>query len=195
MNWLFDIAWWIPVAVVLGGAVAFVMGNSRRQLAVRNAGLAAVGLGIALALVSYFVDTPVEKAEKASRRFVQAFVEQDWETFSGLLDRKVSLSAQGVPLAFYSNRDELIQAARDAQAQYGFTSIRVTSANGKWIDGLIPVYLTLFSEQQATLGRPFPSTWEFDWQDYGDGYKITRITAILIANESPDRLKGQFPRK
>lgn len=194
MGLLFDTPWWLPVAIALGGVAAFVMGNSRRNSAVRNAGAGAVLLAITLALVSYLVDTPVEKAEKDSRRLVQAFVQEDWTTFGNLLDRKVSLAAQGIPLAIYSNREELLRNVQAAQAQYRFTAIRVISARGKQVDTVIPVIISVLSEQDATMGRPFPSTWEFEWQDFGDGYKISRITAIKIANESPVKFSGNFPR-
>lgn len=193
-NLLFDTPWWLPTGLALVGGGVFYIANIRRQSALRSAGVAVVLVAIALALVSYFVDTPREQAEKDSRRFVQAFVDKDWTLFEDLLDRKVALSAEGISSALYPDRESLVRAAQAAQSVYDFSAIHITSIEARDDRGLIGVTLKLYSEQQATLGRPFPSMWEFQWQDFGSGYKLSRITAIMIADQSPRKLQNMFPR-
>ena len=46
-EFLFDIAWWAPVLVVLAGIALLVMGNNRQQAGMRNGGAAVAVLGIA----------------------------------------------------------------------------------------------------------------------------------------------------
>ncbi len=192
-DYLFSTPWWLPTLLLLGGAVAFFMGNNRRNIPQRTAGVAAALLAVALAFVSYYVDTPVETAVKQSKAFVAAFRDKDWTTFENLLDRKASLSASGIPLALYSNRDQLLAAAQTAQKRFEFTTLRVLSADAHRIDTVIPVDVTVYSEQAATMGRPMTSQWEFEWQDFGQGYKLLRVTALKIAEQSPDRLRREFP--
>ena len=66
-RWLFDTPWWM-IALLLGiGAVLFVIGNRRQDKQIMYGGGVFLLLGIALILLSWLIDTDLEKAEKRVR--------------------------------------------------------------------------------------------------------------------------------
>ncbi|MCC6422225.1 MAG: hypothetical protein IT447_02000 [Phycisphaerales bacterium] len=190
---LFDTPWWLPTVIILIGMGLFIVGNNRRQFRLRSAGLGVAVLGVTLIATSYFVDTPAEKCLKNTRELVAAFGQKDWTKFESLLDPRASV-AINASLTLYSNRSDIVQAAKNAQEMYQFTTVRVLGTQATQQDSLITVTLTLFTDQQATMGRPFTSTWKFEWQDYGKGWTLWRITALRIADRPADQLRPQFPR-
>lgn len=190
---LFETPWWLPTSILLFGVGLFITGNNRRQFKMRTFGLGVIVLAIALMLVSYWVDTPAEKCLKNTRSLVAAFQAKDWSKFESLLDPRASVGI-GSSLTIYSNRDQIVQAARRAQEMYRFTAARVLSAQATQQDSFIAVTMTLYTDQEATMGRPFTSSWKFEWQDFGKGWTLWRITALSIANQSADQMRPQFPR-
>ncbi|MCC7351970.1 MAG: nuclear transport factor 2 family protein [Phycisphaerales bacterium] len=191
---LFDTPWWLPAMILLAGAALFITSNSRRQFRLRTIGLGVVVVGMALMAVSYFVDTPAEKCLKNTRALIAAFQQKDWTTFQSLLDPRASVAINS-SITIYSNREDIVQAARRAQEMYQFTTARVLGTEAVQRDSLITVTLTLYTDQQATMGRPFTSTWKFEWQDFGKGWTLWRITALRIAERPADQLRPQFPRR
>jgi hypothetical protein len=187
---LFDTPWWLPAVIAAVGVVLFVTGNKRTEAKLRNAGLAVVLLGIALAAVSYFVDTPLERAEKQSRQLVKAFEKTDWATMSSILDRDAIVSLQSLPI--YTGRDEIVAAAKKAHERYGFKSATVLSANGERADTLITVNVVLLTEQDA-LGRTLNSDWQFEWQERADGWSLVEVRALKIGQSKGEEIRGMFP--
>lgn len=191
---LFETPWWLPTVIFLAGAGLFIAGNNRRRFRLRTAGAGVVILAAVLVGVSYFVDTPAEKCLKNTRELIAAFQKKDWATFESLLDPRASVAINS-SITLYSNRADIVQAARRAQEMYQFTTARVLGAEAVQQDSLISVTLTLFTDQRATMGRPFTSTWRFEWQDFGKGWTLWRITALRIADRPAEQLRPQFPAK
>lgn len=190
---LFDTPWWLPAIILLVGAGMFIAANRRRQFRLRTAGLGVVILAAMLIGVSYFVDTPAEKCLKNTRALISAFGQKDWSKFESLLDPRASVAINS-SITIYSNLRDIVQAAQRAQEIYQFTTVRVLGAEATQQDSLITVTLTLFTDQRATMGRPFTSTWRFEWQDFGKGWTLWRITALRIADRPADQLRPQFPK-
>ena len=61
-DYLFHTPWWLPASIAVTGAVLFYVANNRQEVKLRTAGLVVVCVAVLLALVSYFVDTDLEKA-------------------------------------------------------------------------------------------------------------------------------------
>lgn len=190
---LFDAPWWLPTLLGGAGIVLFWNGNRRGEARVRNAGL---GLALAAALVitvSYLVDTVVEKAEKQSRALVRAVEQRDWPALTGILDPRTELKIMN-GFTFYENRDEIVNGAMDAVERYGVKNLRILTSTAERADTLISVTMTLYSEHEATMGRPITTTWLMEWQEMGDTWSLARITFIKMGNLSADAAARHFPR-
>src|SRR5437762_12188710 len=89
---LFDAPWWLPTGLAAMGIFLFWTGNRRQEAKVRNAGFGLILAAIAVVLLSYFVDTDVEKAVKRSKTLVYSVEKHDWATLRATLDPNVSLA-------------------------------------------------------------------------------------------------------
>lgn len=188
----FDTPWWLPALIAAVGAVLFVTGNNRLERNVKLAGLAAVAAAVVLMTVSYFVETPIERAERRCGELVDAFEKADWPAMRAILDPTASVSVLNYPI--YGSRDEIMKAAEEAHARYGFKSVNVLSTDSERIDTLINVGVLLLSEQDA-LGRTLNSEWQFVWQETADGWVLVEVRALKIGNSSGDQVRGMFPGK
>jgi hypothetical protein len=190
---LFDTPWWLPALLLAAGVVLFITGNNRQVPRLRLAGVGVFLLAVALILTSYFVLTPRERALANTRRLVTAFEKRDWPTFQSLLPDQVSLALLNHPDSIYSNRAKLVAGAKAAQDRYNFKNLAVTGIEAVQTDTLITVSLDVISEQEITMGRPLPSSWQFDWQETADGWLLVHITALKIANMPADQIRNNFP--
>lgn len=191
-EFLFNAPWWAPIVVVAIGLVVFITGNKRQETRVRTAGLIVGLLGIAYGVTSYYVDTPLEKAENGTRGFVQAVVDRNPETLQKLIDPMASLTVLNSATP-YSNGESIKNAALSAKDQFGITAAHVTSLNSKPAGTVTLVTIDVLSEQEKTYGRPIPTSWQFEWTNTKDGPLITRITCLRIANAEGDAALSQFP--
>ena len=187
---LFDTPWWLPALIAGVGVVLFITGNNRLERKVKYAGLGAVALAGLLMAVSYFVETPVEMAERRSQELVDAFERGDWAAMKANLDPTAALSIRGASL--YGNRDTLLSAAEKAHGQHGFKSVNVLSMNSERADTMITVGLVILSDQE-TGGRTVNSEWQFDFQQTVDGWAMVEVRAIKIGNWGGDQMRGLFP--
>ena len=187
---LFDTPWWLPAVVAGVGVVLFVTGNKRVEDKVRYAGLAVIALAALLLAVSYFVDTPLETAEKKTRQFVEAFDKQDWATFGSIPDKDTLVSLHSLPL--YTGSDQIVEAGKKAYQQYGFKSANVLMSSAERADTVITVNITVFTTE-GTLGRPINSEWQFEWQESADGWSLAEIRALQIGQQRGEGMKGLFP--
>src|SRR6266700_7096072 len=158
-NFLFDAPWWFPTILAGLGIFLFWTGNRRQEDKVRNAGVGLLLAAVLVLLLSYFIDTDMEKAVKRSKALVHAVEQRDWATMRANLDPAVSLSVLGFNV-LYENREDLINGARRGVEQYGVRNIHILSTSAEESDSLISVTMSIVSEQEATLGRPTPTSWK-----------------------------------
>jgi hypothetical protein len=183
--------WWLPAMIAGIGIIVFITGNRRTENRVRLAGVGIILLSILMAAVSYFVDTPVETAERRTRELVNAFERADWPAMTAILDKGATVSVTGMG-NIYFNRDQILAAAQKAHQQHGFKTARILTSNAVQADTVITVSMTLLTEQ-ATIGT-LNSRWEFEWQNSADGWTLVTIRAIQIGQVTGDQLRGFFPR-
>src|SRR5262245_35944747 len=88
---LFDTPWWLPTILAGLGVFLFWTGNQRQEKNVRFAGLGMLLAALAVMLLSYFVDTDVEKAVKAAKGMVYAVEQRDWTKLRNILAPNTSL--------------------------------------------------------------------------------------------------------
>jgi hypothetical protein len=193
-DYFFNTPWWLPAAVVAVGAVLFYTANKRQETRLRTAGLLVVFLGVAVAVVSYFVDTDLERAEKQTRRIVDAFENKDWPAFRSLLHPGTSISiANGQTL--YRGNDVIANKAREASDKYGFRAVNVTGMDSRQDQTLITVSIGVISTQEATMLRPINSTWEFDWLESADGWYLSEVRAVRIGQATGEGMESMFPKR
>src|SRR5829696_8011445 len=126
---LFETPWWLPTVIAAVGAVLFYTANKRREVKLRTIGLGVIALGVLVALVSYFVDTPKERAVDGSKRLVQSVANRDWATMQSLLHPKASVSIANLPATLYNDRDQIVARAKDGAERYGIKSATVLSTD------------------------------------------------------------------
>ena len=193
-DYLFDTPWWLPASVALVGVVLFYAANKRQETRLRTVGLLVVLLAVALGVVSYFVDTDLERAERQTRGLVDAFEEKDWAKFSAFLDRNTSLGVlNGVTL--YRGNEEITRRAREASDKYGFRAVNITSMKARQDQTLITVTISLISTQDITAMRPVTSTWEFDYVESADGWHLSEVHAVEIGRQQGQGMESMFPMR
>lgn len=191
-NYLFATPWWLPTLLAAVGLYVAWQGNKRQERRVISAGLGLVVLAVTVSVVSYLVETDVEKVTRQSRKAVQAFVDQDWATLRSLMDPRVRLQVASITV--YESRDDLIDAAKAARTRDRLSSLTVTSVDASQTSTYITVQLSIISTQEATLGRPLPSDWQFDWQKVGNEWLLMEVTPQRLANLDASQIRELMPR-
>src|SRR4051812_23000373 len=154
---LFHTPWWLPALFLGIGAALFWSGNARQETRVRTAGLVCVLLGVAIMVVSYLVDTPIEKAVKGSKALVRSVEQRDWTTLNSTLSPRTSLTVLN-SITLYNSGPKIVDAAKRAVEQYGLKNVYITSTEAQQADTVITVTMEVLSEQDISQGRPIPST-------------------------------------
>ena len=72
IRFLFDTPWWFLAGLFAIAVTLLISGNNRQDRALKLAGLAALTLAILLGILSYFVDTDMEKVLKRTRLMVSS---------------------------------------------------------------------------------------------------------------------------
>ena len=189
---LFHTPWWLPTFLGIIGVVLFITGNNRQEFRIRTAGLVTVALAILLAVVSYLVDTDLEKAEKGTRALVHAVEQRDWNTLSNLLDAHASVAVQNAGTVA-NNRTDIVNLAHAGVDQFGLRHARVTSLDSRQEQTLITITIDALTEQDQ-FQYPLPSQWQFEWQRTHEGVRVMRITNLKVGNETGAGARAKFPK-
>ncbi len=189
---LFSTPWWLPTAMIAVGIALFISGNARQRSQIRNGGAGLIALAVVLILVSYFVETAKEKIARESRELVRAVEARDWAKMKSLLDLKSSLGIESMTI--YGNRDDVVKGTQSAADQYGLKSVHITSLEADQTQTVITVNLDVLTEQDFSMGRPIPSSWQFEWEKLGENWTLYRITCLRIGGENGDQAKARFPK-
>ena len=177
------------------GVGLWVSGNKRTDKTLKHMGLAVLLLGVALGLVSYFVETKVERVTRQSRELVKTVVDRDWKKMESLLDPKVTLKVQGVPFGMhYGNRDKLLEGAKAAVERAGVGSATVTHIEVEDAGPLLTASLRIFSTHDRAGGTPTPSDWQITWEDTGQRWQATEVVLIQFGQLRGEDARGQLPR-
>src|SRR5437773_6030445 len=103
-NLLFDTPWWLLAGLAVIAVTLLVSGNNRQDKNLKRGGLFFLGLLILLSLLSYFVDTDIEKVTKRTKLVAKSVEKRDWPTFESLLDPHIHF-------AHYDDRKSLVEGA------------------------------------------------------------------------------------
>lgn len=188
---LFDTPWWLPTIIIAVGLFAFLSGNKRTILKLRNAGLIVVGVGLLLVAVSYVVDTDKEKVVKRSRELVKDVEGREWDAAGKLMAPDIRFTGAGRD---YKTSEELITGARAATDAVGLNSATVTSVTPTVLGRTITTELHMFTDTNKLAGQQIPSTWQLTWEKRPDqGWVVTEIRLLSVANTSAEAVRNQLP--
>ena len=185
---LSNVHWWLPAFVAAVGVVLFAAANRRAEVRLRSAGLLLVAVAVALGVARYLIDTDQEKMERRTREIVACADHQDWVKMQTLLDPETYLDLAGKgPVPSAKGGLAIAEAADEGSKLVGLKSVAITSLKSDQTDTLIKVTFTAFSTQNGTLDRPYPSSWEFDWQQRGKDWFLQDIKMLSLGNEAVGR--------
>ncbi|HLL88843.1 MAG TPA: hypothetical protein VK324_06035 [Tepidisphaeraceae bacterium] len=182
---LFSTPWWLPAILAALGLYLTWDGNRRQDRTLRGVGLAVLGLTVVLLVVSYVVDTDVEKVQKRTKALVAAVNGNDWKTFRSLLDLQTSVAGIGV------GREAVATGAQLSAERVGLRNVYVTSMTTTQHDTEITVTINVYSEQDEAP-YPVPTNWELGWQDRGDGWMLANVTPVAGGRVDPDAIKKRM---
>jgi hypothetical protein len=172
--------------------IVFLSGNKRQMTGARNTGAGLIVLAVLVILVSYFVETDKERVTRQSRELIHAVNDRDWNKMRSLLDPRVSLAV--LSSTIYADRDQLVKGAQMAVDQYGLKSVTITSLDTQQTQTVITVNVDVLTVQDFSMGRPIPSSWQFEWEQSGKEWSLFRITCLKVANEQGPQVQSRFPK-
>lgn len=181
MDLLFDTPWWLPTVPLGVGLVMLWVGNNRQDKGLLRMGLAGVLLGLSVILISYFVQTDVEKASARSRHLVEAVVSRDWEAMRKLMHERATVVT-------LSGRDVIVERVKEGAERINLRSGRVTGLSAQRQASSILVNLRIFSEQDQPVNL-IATDWRFIWQKSGDEWLLFRIEVLTSASFNEDVLR------
>jgi hypothetical protein len=176
---LFDAPWWLPTAFIGLGVALFVTGNNRQEKPLLRSGVVLVLLGVILAMVSYLVDTDLEKAVKRTDQLVAAVNQRDWQKFRSLLDAQTKVLDLTGP-------DQITEAAQLAVQRTNVSNLRITGTDTQQMATVINVNIRVLSEQFGTSGV---SDWQFQFQNLGRGWMLFKVQPLPgpPGSQTPDQ--------
>lgn len=152
MDSLYELTWWVPAAMAIGGIVLFWMGNNQLSRPMKWSGLGVFLLAIGLAVFSIFMESEREKVVRRSGELVKAIEKRDRAALLARLHPNVKvLGLQG--------REKLADAAIGAADVFKLQSTRVVSIVAEEDQGLYSVRMQV----SAQFDHPSLSNWRLDW--------------------------------
>lgn len=185
-EWIFNAPWWLPSGIAVIGLIVLFTGLRRLEPKLRNAGAAILLFGVAWFLLSYFIETDIEKCEHRTRDIVAAVAKQDWNKLSTMLDADTSLviPQSRLPIGNSGGKEMIIAGAQVTASQVGLKSVHIISMEASRDQTVITVSFSAYSVQDATQDEPYPSSWQFTWQQRGKDWYLQEITPIKVGREN-----------
>ena len=182
---LFETPWWLPTLIIALGAFVFVAGNRRQEKRIIYPGLGLALLGIAVALLSYFVETDKERSVRRTRELVAAVDHRDWPKFRSLIDPKSSVYGIRGPEA-------ITQAVQLGAERYNVANLHITGLDVDKADTIITVTIRVLSDQTGGSGI---SDSQLQYQDFGDGWQLYEVKALTNQQISEERIRREISRR
>ena len=196
-EFLFDVAWWLPVVVAIGGVGLLISGNNRQRAGLRNAGAAVVLLAVAWLVLSFVIDTPRKTCQRLARQAVQSVADGDWQALSDLLAPDADARYVDRPWRV-DGRQGVLDAARMVARNAGLHSAGVGHVRASAApDEAITVAFTAFTDTDLTPGHPIDSDWEFDFrpQPPTGRWQIHEIRVLRVDQTQPEGIRESLNKR
>ncbi len=183
MDLIFDAPWWLYVVPAAIGVVMAYVGLKRADKTLRNVGVVAILIGVAVLIASKIIETDTEVVARHSKELVAAVERKDWATLEAFMEADAAVSLVGGGDA-YTGRDQIVQACKSRVEGSTVTALSVTALDPKKESAaLISAPIQIYVTADGAGGRPFPTEWRLDWAKGSDGrWLIREIAAIQIGN-------------
>jgi hypothetical protein len=184
---LFDTPWWLFTLLGVIAATLLVSGNARQKRGLMTAGAAVLALGILLAITSYLVDTPKEKAIKGTHAFIDAILARDKTKIAAELHPNASIEGW--------NRQQIIDGAVTYADTYGLQGATITGTTIEQQPPHIIIDMVVFSTHDAAKAQinTIQSEWQLDWLDDGNGnYLLKTITPVELMKMTRDEIARRY---
>jgi hypothetical protein len=173
---LFDTPWWLPAVLAVVGLTLFWTGNRRQKSRPRNAGLAVLGLMVALILVSWLVDTQKEKCVKLAHQIVQAAAQHDAAALKPLLNAQTTVNNR------IHGPTAIATATVMAADTYDLQSLTTLSTTPKQAQTVITVQMRVLAQSKSY--RPTTVDCEFQWNQTSEGWYLQNIEVKSIGDQN-----------
>ncbi len=174
---LFDAPWWFLALVAGAGIGLLLAGNRRQDKQLTLGGMIGLATALVLFLLSYFIETPREKAMKRSTQVVEAFEKKDKTAVGNLLHPRANLRVGEISFT----KDWLLDKSATAVDEYRLKNLRVTSMEAvKSGDDIVVTMNVTTSVEISAMTGDAPSTWQLTWVKSGDQYLLRDIRCLKL---------------
>lgn len=183
---VFAVPWYIPTSLIGAAIAIFIWANNRLNLPGKRFALA-LGLFATLwTVVSYLVETPMEKVDAATRQFVRAIVAQDRTRLASLLDEQA--------MAYNWNKPQIMDGAIHYANETGLKGARIIGLKIEQEGTNLVSYLGVWSQHEGgkMIMTDLNSQWRLDWRLNGDHWQLEQITPIQIGQVQRDQIEQTY---
>jgi len=191
-QYLLHTPWWVAGGIVLVGLALLYSANRRQDKTLLRIGAGLLVLGLILGMLGWLFPTDRQKMEKRTKEMVAAVDKHDWNALRSLLDDQTAIDAASHTVT--AGRDQIMREMETAYDKYGVKSAWVLSMQSKQTDTLITVWLDVVSTQEITQDRPEVSHWQLDYEQFGKGWTLQKITLTSIGGDREGQQFNPFTR-
>lgn len=186
MNLINETPFWLPTGLLLIGVILFLSGNARQDRRLIRGGVAAAGLGIFLALLSWVLESPREKVTRLTRELVAAVADRDWPSLQPLLDDRTRLEE----IVGEQRIIALGKRYADNEA-LAWKTIRITGLVAEPQPPAMVASLRVLSEHGASP-YPIQTQWRFRWVRSGKTWVLDRADLQEVQGLNVREIVGRY---
>jgi hypothetical protein len=184
MQFILHTPWWGAALAAFVGIALWVSANRRQDKTLLRVSLTIIVVSLLLGIFGFLFPTDQQKMETRTKQMVKAVDKQDWNTLGLLLDDETALSRSSQPIA--AGRDQVVGMIKAAYERYGVKSVWTMSTQSIQTQTLITVTIEVVSTQDITSSQPVTSSWQLDYEQFGDGWTLQKITLIHVGGDTGD---------
>ncbi|MGD1277134.1 MAG: hypothetical protein ABR964_07925 [Tepidisphaeraceae bacterium] len=191
-QYLLHTPWWVAGGIILVGLAVLYSGNRRQDKTLLRIGAALFALGLILGILGWLFPSDRQKVEKRTKEMVAAVNKGDWNSLRSLLDDQTAMDAASHTVT--AGREEILREMKMAYDKYGVKSAWVLSMQTRQTDTLITILLDVISTQEVTQDRPEVSHWQLDYEQFGNGWMLQKITLTSVGGDRGEQQFNPFTR-
>ena len=96
--------------------------------------------------------------------------------------------------SLYADARELTEAAKEGTQRVHLKEAHIRSLQAVEIGSMVTVTLGILSEQEDAAAPVMQSTWQFDFESSGNGWRIHEIRAVQIGEMNGAEAQGFMPK-
>jgi hypothetical protein len=187
-DFFFDTPYWFLGLLGVVAVGLWLSGNARQENRMKRAALGVILLAMALAVLSYFVDTDKEKVIQRTRRLVEAVEKKDKATLDELLHPRAYMHGLTKP--------EILDKAATAVDDFHLQNIRIGSLDVEQPNrNEIEANISVTAHVDTIMGAfDPPSTWLLVWERTERGWLLRDIKSKKLPGIELETVIGRGKR-